>query len=65
MKFNAISLIKNAFTLLSSSRLTMVDDGRKATPKLSRALSPKKQQCDDLTAVEPNWQGQWRVLKYV
>jgi hypothetical protein len=66
MTFSAISLIKGVFTLSALPKPTMVGDYKKITSEPSSPLrSQKNKQCDDITAMEPNWQGQWRLLKYV
>ncbi|WP_028468688.1 hypothetical protein [Neptunomonas japonica] len=65
MAFSVSSLIKSAFTLSHSPKPTMAGDCEKVTPEPSRALRSQNKQCDDIPAMEPNWQGQWRLLKYV
>lgn len=65
MAINSISWIKAAFIGSSSPKLAMVGDYENVTPEASRALRSEKTDCEDITTIEPNWQGQYRLYKYL
>lgn len=65
MAINSISWIKAAFTWSSSPKLAMVGDYENVTPEPSRALRSEKTDCEEIATIEPNWQGQYRLFKYL
>jgi hypothetical protein len=49
----------------ANGHLISEDDVRPEAAKEKRKRSTGPEACEDLRAIEPCWEGQWRILKYL